>query len=48
MSVDLEIYDDMFHVFQNLVGRLPEAQRAINDIAAWRAPLEGRPGVYGA
>jgi len=38
VSVDLQIYEDMFHVFQNLVGRLPVAQHAIDDIAAWLAP----------
>lgn len=38
VPVDLRIYEDMFHVFQNLVGRLPEAQQAINDIATWLAP----------
>ena len=33
--VTLQIWPDMWHVFQFLVGQIPEARRAINDIGRY-------------
>ena len=35
VCVDLQIYEDMFHVFHLAVAALPQSQRAIDDIASW-------------
>lgn len=37
VDVELEVWDDVFHVFQNYPRSLPEAERAIERIAAFLA-----------
>lgn len=35
VDVTLEIWDNMWHVFQSLAGVLPEAKQAINNVGLW-------------
>lgn len=43
-EVTLQIWEDMWHVFQYFVGRMPESMRAIRDIATFFQRHLGRAG----
>ena len=51
VDVTLRVWDGMWHVFQTLAARVPEARRSVDEVGAWvqsrLAMAEGRGRVTG-
>ncbi|HRJ43783.1 MAG: hypothetical protein KJZ86_23245 [Caldilineaceae bacterium] len=41
-SVILRVWDGMWHVFQSMAARIPEARRPVDQVGAW---VQSRPVV---